>query len=310
MKKKLIRMCVWETNSSSCHSVSIADDTKEFVLDSIYPDQNGVITLDGGEFGWDWFKHNDALTKANYAAVASMNNDSFRCVLVDVIKEVTGADCVEFLCSDDYKSSNHSYIDHDSYGVCPSNREDLKQFIFNKNSWLFGGNDNGSPDPTFYHVPEYRNGKMIKPEYRYELSIEGFLKKTKYINKPTEDEIRDGLSSLLYCVKLYAEIHDPACYYFDDDNSISNQINRGNNYFEFQTWKTPIDYENGICYFVKDAYWSAIREYEVANPDFKDRYTTSENWKAIREIEQRLLNQDNSPYVRPVKFFIKELGGK
>lgn len=310
MKKKLIRMCVWETNSSSAHSVSIADDTKEFVLDSIYPDQNGVITLDGGEFGWDWFKHNDALTKANYAAVASMNNDAFRCVLVDVIKEMTGADSVEFLCSDDYKSSNHSYIDHDSYGVCPENREGLKQFIFNKNSWLFGGNDNGSPDPTFYHVPEFKGGKMIKPEYRYELSVEGYRKKTKFINKPIEDEISSGLSSLLDYVKLYALSHDPACYYFDDDNSISNQIHRSNNYFEFQTWRTPIDFENGICYFVKDAHWDAANQYEAANPESKNRDNTSEDWKAIREIMDGLLKQENSPYTRPVKFFVKELGGE
>ena len=292
--------------------MSIADDTKEFVLDSIYPDQDGVITLEGGEFGWDWFKHNNALTKANYAAVSSMNSDSFRGVLVDVIKEVTGADSVEFLCSDDYNSPNYSYIDHQSYAVCPSNREALKQFIFNKNSWLFGGNDNNTPNPTFYHVPEYRHGKMIKPEYRYELSIEGFLKKTKYINKPTEDEICAGLTSLLEHVVLYAETHDPVCYYFNDNDSISNQISRSNNYFEFQTWKKPIDYENGICYFVKDAdaHWSAVTEYKVTNPDFKDRGTTNEDRISILENEQRLLNQDNSPYVRPVKFFIKELGGE
>ena len=47
MKKKLIRSGVFETNSSSSHSVSVANETKEFVLDTIYPDQDGIIELRG-----------------------------------------------------------------------------------------------------------------------------------------------------------------------------------------------------------------------------------------------------------------------
>ena len=45
MKKKLIRTGVYETNSSSSHSLSIANETKEFVLDTIYPDQDGILTV-------------------------------------------------------------------------------------------------------------------------------------------------------------------------------------------------------------------------------------------------------------------------
>jgi len=59
MKKRLIRQSVFETNSSSAHSISLGKDTgKQFLLDTLYPDQNGTITLTGGEFGWDWFKEN------------------------------------------------------------------------------------------------------------------------------------------------------------------------------------------------------------------------------------------------------------
>jgi hypothetical protein len=161
--KQLIRKGVFETNSSSSHSIAIATEDKEFVLDTIYPDQNGVIRIEGDEYGWEWFKHNDAGSKASYSAQSFANDDYQLDVLKEVIMEQTGATDVVFV------GLNDGYIDHDSYGIVPKSKEELRNFIFNKNSWLFGGNDNSSPDPTFYHVPEIRDGKMIQPVYKYEL---------------------------------------------------------------------------------------------------------------------------------------------
>lgn len=44
MKKQLIRQSVFETNSSSAHSISLGKDTgKQFLLETLYPDQNGNI---------------------------------------------------------------------------------------------------------------------------------------------------------------------------------------------------------------------------------------------------------------------------
>lgn len=184
--KKLIRRSCWETNSSSSHSLSIADNDKEFVFETIYPNQNGVITLTGGEFGWEWFKHNDSITKANYAAQSLGALD----VLIDVIKEQTGA-------TDVIIDVENGYIDHDSYGIVPRSKEELRNFIFNKNSWLFGGNDNQTPDPTFYVVPEYRDNKIFEPVFKYELFIEGLDKTTKFQNKPTERELADAIETLV-----------------------------------------------------------------------------------------------------------------
>lgn len=314
MSKKLIRIGVFETNSSSCHSVSIADETKEFVLDTIYPDQNGIINLLGGEFGWEWFKHNDALTKANYAAVSFMNNEIHMGMLFDVIKEQTGAEEVIFLGSDSYDSVNHSYIDHDSYGTCPLNKDDLKNFIFNKNSWLFGGNDNSTAEPTFYHVPEFKGGRQILPEYKYVLTIEGIKETTKFINEPSEDEIRDGLNALLEGVKLYddnsTDTRDSKGYYFDNDNSLMSQLNRRNGYFEFSTWKRPIDYTNGICYFQQETWNVARGIYEQENPNYKDEDWSSVGYSKVREIEKRLETMENSPYVREVKFTVTPIENK
>lgn len=291
MKKTLIRSGVFETNSSSCHSVSIADETKEFVLDTLYPNEEGVIILRGGEYGWEWFKHNDAETKANYAA-QSLGPHS---VLIDVIKEQTGA--IEVIID-----TEGGYIDHDSYGLIPTIKEDLRSFIFNKNSWLFGGNDNSSADPTFYVVPEYKDGNIIEPIYKYELKVEGYETTTKFLTYPNKEELDDALSSLLDYVYL---MEIDGVYSFDDDNSFAARISRNTkNLFEFSTWKKPIDYENNIVYFVKEAWNDAYSQYKNT-PESNTEDWSSVGLRKVRKIEEELLN--SPPYSRAVKFSINEI---
>jgi hypothetical protein len=291
--KKLIRNGVFETNSSSSHSISIADETKQFVLDTLYPDQNGVITLNGGEFGWEWFKHNDAETKANYAAQALGLNSS----LVDVIKEQTGASEVIIDVED-------GYIDHDSYGLVPTNKEELRNFIFNKNSWLFGGNDNSEPDPTFYHVPEYKDGTMIRPIYKFELKLENFDKKTKFLEYPTEEEIQSAFESLLSGVKLY---DSNGTLHFDDDNSFYSRLYRDKKYFEYSRWQgSYIDFFNKICYFSKNV-WEIAKDIYDSKPESKNEDWSSEGYRKAKQIQDDLLKDENSPYKKGVKFYVTEI---
>ena len=244
MKKQLIRQSVFETNSSSAHSISLGKDTgKQFLFDWIYPDQNGIITLTGGKFGWHWFKENDAVEKANYAAVASMNSDSFRETLIQVIKDQTGCDDVVFALSDDWDDDNYSYIDHESVGTCPTDYVGLKDFIFNKNSWLFGVNDNNEPHPEFYHVPEYKDGKIIIPEYKYKLIIEGFDKTSKFLTYPTNQDLEDAFESLLTGV-YYQD------GYFDEDNGIYAQIHPDHSRsFRYNSYYLPPNFDEQIIYF-------------------------------------------------------------
>lgn len=244
MKKRLIRQRVFETNSSSCHSISLGKDTgKQFLLDTIYPDSNGNITLTGGEFGWDWFKTNEATEKANYAAVESMNNDNFRQTLIDVIRGVTGCEEVVFDLSTDYNSDNYSYIDHDSVGTCPDDYEGLKDFIFNQNSWLFGGNDNGTASPTFYHVPEYKDGQVIEPTYKWELVIYGLNLSTKFLSYPSDEELGEALDALLGGVYLNEDgeqIQENGGYGYNSGEF---------NVYEYSSYLLPPDLENKIIWF-------------------------------------------------------------
>ena len=236
MKKILIRKGVYETNSSSSHSISLATEDKEFVLDTIYPDQNGRIVLVGGQFGWEWFKHNDALTKANYAYQDDVDKD----LLTEVIKEQTGADEVIFI------DSENGYIDHDSSGTAPRTKEDLKNFIFNKNSWLFGGNDNQYPDPTFYDVPEIRGGRVILPDYKYVLKIEGLEKTTKFKTYPSDDDLSEAIDSLLSDGVLLTEDNG-----FIVNNDIFWQISRRRDFYE-KSFYISQDYSKGEIIFMRE----------------------------------------------------------
>jgi hypothetical protein len=141
---KNIRRGVFETNSSSTHSISIAANTAGLYV-TLMPDADGVITLTGGEFGWGQETYYDAHTKASYCALDTTNDLYLRQLLVDTIKNHTGAKDVVFDFSDDYKHPNYSYIDHQSHGTSHeafSNEQTLKDFIFNPNSYLETDNDN------------------------------------------------------------------------------------------------------------------------------------------------------------------------
>lgn len=295
MKKILVRKGVFETNSSSSHSISIADDTKQFVMDTIYPNQHGVVEVHGDEFGWEWFKHNDAATKASYAAQQFAHNEDSLDILAEVIKEQTGADEVKFSGLDD------GYVDHDSYGIVPSDKDSLRNFIFNKNSWLFGGNDNATPDPTFYDVPEFRDGRVVVPEYKYELSVEGYEKTTKFKDKPGQEEITDGLYSLLQGVYLSEN------GYFDDDNSIYAQLSRSRSeMYEFSTWKKPVDFKGKYVFFTKDAFQEAKRIYD-RDPENKKLEWSGEGYRKCREIEESLIKDPKSGFSKKVKFHVKKI---
>ena len=289
--KQLIRKGVFETNSSSSHSIAIATEDKEFVLDTIYPNQNGIITVHGDEYGWEWFKHNDSQTKASYAAQGFANDDSQLDTLKEVIMEQTGATDVVF------EGLRDGYIDHDSYGIVPTSKEELRNFIFNKNSWLFGGNDNSSPDPTFYHVPEIKDGKIIQPVYKYELSIEGIKKTTKYLTKPTDEELNDGIDSILEDSVMTDDGS------FITDNSIFWQISRKKEISYEKSYKINQDYSTGEIRLSKER---DDRFREVENDLKESGLLEGIDWdERHRLISDRYMSVPG--LVKTVKFTLKEL---
>lgn len=161
--KKQIRNNIFETNSSSTHSISIASDAPTGnLLDTLIPDEHGNVVLKGNEFGWYVDDFYNAEDKASYLAIYAVdwsgeNKEKHIQVLKDVIIQQTGCNDVIFLFNTDeynvvpelYKDdvTGWAYIDHQSvedrdYDYIFKDPELVRKFIFNKNSYLHTDNDN------------------------------------------------------------------------------------------------------------------------------------------------------------------------
>lgn len=288
---KLIRIGVFETNSSSAHSIAMASATQQFILDTIYPDQFGRIYVNGGEFGWNWDKYNDAQTKLDYAYQDSVDIE----MLERVVKEQTGATEVIF----DKPGFERGYIDHSSSGtareVCIDDAR-TRDFIFNKNSWLFTGNDNSQADPTFYHVPEIRDGKIINPVFKFELKIDGLDKTTKFLTFPTDDELSTGVDALLND-KLLTDYDD-----FIDSGDIYFQISRSRDMFE-KSYHVRQDYTKGVIIMTREGHWiyELENKLEEKNPGFKKL-----SWDKRQDILTEAILEDKKN-CKVIKFTLTEI---
>lgn len=144
-----IRKGIFETNSSSTHSIHIDETTQ--VYETIMPNEKGYVSLTGGEFGWEQEIYDDPLTKANYLYVYAKDwsgdrSSDFLEILYTVIQEHTGCEAVIFE-EDGSDYDPYGYIDHQSvdgqeYHYLFEDPSKMKQFIFGKGSYLETDNDN------------------------------------------------------------------------------------------------------------------------------------------------------------------------
>lgn len=113
---KKIRKNVFETNSSSTHSISIARGDNSYLTEIPSPKKDGKIYINSGEYGWEVCVYHNVQDKLSYAATYALNYaDHHLDTLTEVIKEFTGAE--EVIYDNGIKSDNwgdHGYIDHQS----------------------------------------------------------------------------------------------------------------------------------------------------------------------------------------------------
>lgn len=151
------RRGVFETNSSSTHSICIAD--KAGVRDTL-PVIDGVCFIYPGEYGWEQEIYHDAATKASYMmthvktgcgrfAEDAPERAQREAMLAEVVAEETGADRVEFVSNPGDEYHKWGYIDHQSIAAdggagepAWESKEKLRAFIFDKASYLETDNDN------------------------------------------------------------------------------------------------------------------------------------------------------------------------
>ncbi|NTF16975.1 hypothetical protein G6L37_00850 [Agrobacterium rubi] len=166
-----IRDAVYETNSSSSHSVTVAEEEmRDFNLDK-ETIRKGVITAqvfpDG--YGWQWVrfykpenvlayllyqaypgKHDDkvAASKRGVDIAAELKAASPRAAnIIDTVEKATGLK-VEFVFP--AEDDAHFYVDHESMGnglefADPGREEELLRLIFGRGSFIELGNDNSQP---------------------------------------------------------------------------------------------------------------------------------------------------------------------
>lgn len=159
---RITRHGVFETNSSSTHSITINTenfiDSSQSVKDIM--NELGEIEIKCGCFGWEIEEHFSVYSKLQYLITYIMRNyDNHNKedqqvymisqpeydILCRVMGEVLEEFCGFIVRESDDPYAIYGYIDHQSLGVPEilfQSKEKLSNFIFNKNSYLVTDNDN------------------------------------------------------------------------------------------------------------------------------------------------------------------------
>ena len=158
---KKIRRSVFETNSSSTHSISLCLQEHFLDWDLFGSKKHKVVDLRPGEFGWEVESYDDWMSKASYCLTWAVMHAG---VKWDDTPEVADKKVQEYLvkedsylhmlkrvledyldCTVEFRDMLYGYIDHQSQDVCEDvfkSEETLKQFIFCPKSVLCTDNDN------------------------------------------------------------------------------------------------------------------------------------------------------------------------
>jgi len=154
---KLIRNNCFETNSSSCHSITINEFQPQYIDVSEY--KGKTISIPIGEYGWAQETFGDFHSKASYLAFYARDwtghsketlpeDNPFFLTLSEVIKDFTGCSTVDY--SELFVKNKYGYegyIDHQSVeggqlDYLFQNKELMKNFLFSSNSYFETDNDN------------------------------------------------------------------------------------------------------------------------------------------------------------------------
>lgn len=149
-----IRKGVFETNSSSTHSICI---TKNMLLN----DLRTHLDFRMQDFGWECEEYHDAETKANYLYTALCNTEEHELILA--LKDTLNKN--EITCTfedpeDKTWGGYKAYIDHYSdlknefRNIC-LDEESLMRYLFSKQSFIITGNDNDDTDVSIHVSYDY-----------------------------------------------------------------------------------------------------------------------------------------------------------
>lgn len=155
---KKIRKGVFETNSSSTHSICIAKDTELNIPQKLY--------FSFGEFGWKWETLQSTEDKASYLYTGLYSNGHYE-EFLEIVKtlEDEGIE-VSWQTPQGDNFWENGYVDHSDElreflnDVC-NDKNKLLNFLFSNLSFILTGNDNEDGDVDIsvdYPYEEYYKG--------------------------------------------------------------------------------------------------------------------------------------------------------
>lgn len=183
MIKEVVRLGLPETNSSSSHSVVISMDSKTLVPKEEWGldiDENLILRVPRfNSFGRYNFKSNQVITKIQYLSCyflsgTYLNLPTFRKKahkFTQVIKDILGVKGVIFetirewidITSEEFWHMEFPEVDHQSLDIFSEileSEETIKNFLLNKNTWIYGGAD-GYREAKFYYLDTEIEDKVI-----------------------------------------------------------------------------------------------------------------------------------------------------
>jgi len=183
MIKEVARLGLPETNSSSSHSVVISMDSKTLVPKEEWEldiDENLILRVPRfNSFGRHYFKSNRIITKIQYLSCyflsgTYLNLPTFRKKahkFTQVIKDILGVKGVIFetirewidITSERFWQMEFPEVDHESLDIFSEileSEETIKNFLLNKNTWIYGGAD-GYREAKFYYLDTEIENKVI-----------------------------------------------------------------------------------------------------------------------------------------------------
>jgi len=155
LMKRSIRRYVFETNSSSTHSMCI---TKNNVLNQ----KSDYIKFRTGDFGWEQDTLSSVSEKVSYLYTGILQCD--REDLIKDIKNILDKNNIEYEFED--TNGDNGYVDHGGElfdfleEVCKEENK-LMRYLFSSESFVLTGNDNSESDVSInvnYDHDEYYKG--------------------------------------------------------------------------------------------------------------------------------------------------------
>lgn len=188
---KQIRRNVFETNSSSSHSISFSNSKHNLDYTQLVPDNDGVIHCHFDEFGWGYYGFadtNSAEVKLNYlitqicetndcprpwccekyetqeSADAVMETDDFKMLEEDIIHTLKeqGINAKKIVVD----SEQEGYVDHQSVcairNILPNECGTYSDFVFDKGYDLLITNDNAYSEDDLLEVAQNNDSTVVK----------------------------------------------------------------------------------------------------------------------------------------------------